>query len=44
MYDREFDKFKVSLSEEDVFSKEDVMDIEEDNFHNIWIGTDKKFN
>ncbi len=32
---------KVSLSEEDVFSKEDVMDIEEDNFHNIWIGTDK---
>ena len=41
MYDREFDKFKVSLSEEDVFSKEDVMDIEEDNFHNIWIGTDK---
>ena len=37
MYDREFDKFKVSLSEEDVFSKEDVMDIEEDNFHNIWI-------
>lgn len=41
MYDKELDKFKISLDEGDIFSEEDIMDIKEDNFHNIWIGTDK---
>lgn len=40
-YDENLDKFKISLNENEVFSQEDIMDIAEDNFHNIWIGTNK---
>ncbi len=40
-YDEDLEKFKVSLNENKVFKQEDIMDIKEDNFHNIWIGTDK---
>lgn len=41
IYDDKNEKFNIASNENKIFDTENIIDIKEDNFQNIWIGTDK---